>query len=259
MNNGLFDRYSWNLFYLFRAKIFISFQFLRIMKTSSLTIFIKQLPFLQRLSDRARDGYFYYLCGTCSPARYPTLAQKFRRLYETDMSKDSRYRRRKKGEAVYAILAYQLRSDPSAPVLWVLLRTDGNESIAADKTEKWRDVRTDRLAILDRYELHRHTRKDMSKPSWSWRFPKALHQELRDLVITLVRSKSDKRLQELIDSVNTAPKFAPIRAQIKGLHDLIRTEFKRSRSSQEKLPSLPRIGFTRRTRDQTRVIKLSPT
>jgi hypothetical protein len=228
------------------------------MKTSSLNIFIKQLPFLQRIGDRARDGYFYYLTGICSPARYPALAQKFRRLYETDLTKDHRYRRRRRGESVYSMLAYQVKSSSDAPVMWVLVRTDGEESITSDKQEKWRDIRTERLTVFGHFELHRHTRKDMSNPSWSWRIEKSHYKELREVVIALVRSKSDGRLRELVDSINTAPKFAPIRAQIKQLHELILAEFKRSRSPKDMPPKLPRVGFTRRTKDQTRSIRLKP-
>jgi len=211
------------------------------MKAPTLNIFIKQLPFLQRIADRARDGYFFYLSGVCSPARYPTLAQKFRRLYETDLQKDHRYRRRKAGDAVYALLGYQIRSSTAAPVVWVLMRTDGKESIAADKSEKWRDIRVERMTLMEKFELHRHTRKDMSKPSWSWRIEKLHYQELREVIIALVRNKQDTRLQEQIDSVNTSPKFAPIRIQIKALHDLIKAEFKRTRSTHDALPIFPKL------------------
>jgi hypothetical protein len=252
---GLNGCFSWNLFYLLRVRLFFSFLFLRIMKTSNIFLFIKLVPFFQRIADRARDGYFFYLSGSCSPARYPLLAQKFRRLYETNLSKDRRYRDRKKGKAVYSMLAYQLKSDQGSNISWILMRTEGEESLVSDKTESWKDIRIDRYVGFNRYELHRHTRKDMSKPSWSWKFKKELYKEIRETIINLIRSKSDKRLQEMIVAINAAPKFAPIRTQIKQLHELIRAEYARTRSATETLPSLPRVGFTRRVKDQTRQLK----
>lgn len=224
------------------------------MKIPKAYVHIKQLTFMQRLADRAKTGFFEYISGRCKSERYPSLAQKFRRLYETDLSKDQRYRRRKDGSAVYDLIAYQSNADPSADVVWILLKTSGKPSIAADQGETWTDMRSHRLGVFQRFELHMHTRKDMSKPSWSWRVTKELYASWRERVIHHVRRREDRHLAELLADAHTSPKFAPIRQQLFALQALVEAEFKRSRSSQDSPPVMPRVGYTRRVKDRTRAV-----
>lgn len=97
----------------------------------------------------------------------------------------------------------------------------------------------------------------MNKPSWSWRIIKEVYSDYRENAISHIRKREDRMLESLIADINTAPKFAPIRVQLHSIHELIKSEFKRSRKSNDKPPAIPRIGYTRRVKDQTRPIKKS--
>lgn len=228
-------------------------------KLSKLFVHVKQLTFMQRISDRSRDGYLYYIGGTCSAARVNSLYEKFRRLYDADLEKDARYRIRLQGSAVFRFLAYQQNSSPDGDITWLLMRTDGVMPIATDEREKWRRIDgswSDRIQLWDRFELVRHTRKNSKKPAWSWRINKHLYRQIRANVITMIRRREDRKLAELLTDYRTCPGFALIREQLRQLYDLVRAEWKRSRHESESLPELPsRIGYARRVKDKKREIK----
>jgi hypothetical protein len=224
------------------------------MKSPSTYVHVKQLTFCQRLMDRARDGYWSYTNGICPAMRFKALSEKFNRIYDIHQDKDRRFRARKEGCSVHSLLAYQPEGDASSDVHWVLMKTVGRPSLAADPRETWHELTTKRLVIHDRFELCRHTRKDMSHPSWSWRLEKTFYEKARMQIILMIRRRNDNELARTIHSLHTSPKFALIRDQLGQLHKLIQAEWQRSRSSNEAPPPLPRIGYTRRVPDKVRKI-----
>lgn len=229
--------------------ILISFLFCRAMRKTKKFVHTKRVTFMQRISDRVKDGYFEYVFGICVRDKFHSLFDKFNAIYSLDISKDQRYRRRKNGEAVYSLVACTTSTIETSDIQWVLLRTAGKPTLLADKRELWHDVRDARMILFERYELHRHTRKEMSSPSWSWRIEKMKYSNIREDVILSIRRKFDKKLDSILHDLVLMPKFAPIRKQILDIQNLIKSEFKRSRSKDEIYPDLPRIGYARRLKD----------
>lgn len=224
--------------------------FYRAMKKSKIHVHSRRVTFMQRIADRVKDGYFEFICGFCSRDKYSSVVAKFKVVYDLEISKDQRYRRRKGGEAVFGLIACLSDSSEDSDIYWILLRTEGKAPLLADKREAWVDVRRSKLIVFERYELHRHTRKDMPAPSWSWRIEKIKYSSLREDVISCIRKKFDKKLAAHLHDLALMPKFAPIRRQIFGIYKLVKSEFRRSRSVSDDVPDFPRIGYTRRLKDK---------
>lgn len=236
---------------MFASRIIsICFLFYRAMKKLRVYVHSRRVTFMQRIADRVKDGYFECIYGFCARDKYSSLVAKFSVVYDLDISKDQRYRKKKCGEAVFSLISCLSDSGEASDIYWILLRTAGRAPLLADKKEVWVDVRHSKLIVFGRYELHRHTRKDMPAPSWSWRIEKIKYSNLREDVVLCIRRKFDKKLAEHLHDLALMPKFAPIRKQISDIHKLVESEFRRSRSTSDKVPDFPRIGYARRLKDK---------
>jgi hypothetical protein len=73
---------------------------------------------------------------------------------------------------------------------------------------------------------------------------------MHDEIVRVIRSRHDSRLEQIIYSLHRSPGFAGIRTQVKKLWDIIRAEWKRTRSKAEVMPEIPKnIGYVRRLPD----------
>ena len=116
---------------------------------------------MQRLQDAARHGYAFYVTGETSEEKWPALAAKFSEIYLCALPKSTRSKRRKSGEAVTMLYAYQ---DPyksaSGAIVWALMVTDGRGRVHARETLL--QLTKDRF-VLGGYELVH------DGVGWSWK------------------------------------------------------------------------------------------
>ena len=226
-------------------------------EADSATIHLKRMALMQRLADYVRTGHVYYVIGQTELEKTPALAEKFSRLYDTNMDKLQASRARKKGRASARLFIYCGDKTPTkdSRVWWILLRTKGDLSPAAmESKQEWIDYNKSGLRF-QKFQLLRITKPGEKKPLFSWKHNRDEIDAIRAIVISAVRLKQNKILEEILDKAFSAPGFAGIREDQKKLKDLVKNEWKRSRSQSEPLPKMPELFYVRRTADQTSTAK----
>ncbi len=209
-------------------------------------VFTKKTVLMQRLSDLVRTGHHYYVTGSIPVEKAAGLATKLDGLYDVDQGKLAASRQRKKGDASFRLLMFL--PDGETNILWFLIRTEGEIPEAATR-EKWRDAITDRIELTG-YELVRLPRVGSKNPAYTWRYTKAQHDDLRHGLLQAIRTKRDDQVRQLIHTLWRTPGFAGARGQVKKFGDLVKSEWKRSRGSDE-MPEIPaRLGYVRRLADK---------
>ena len=207
---------------------------------------------MQRLADLVRTGHNLYVEGTIPVEKAGYFAGKIHGFYQVGQDKLQASRQRKTGAASFRLLMLDVTGEQTV-VRWWLLRTNGTVSEAAGR-EKWRDALDDRIHLTG-YELVRLTRPGSKVASFTWRYTRQQHDDLRSVVLLAIRNRRDDDLRQLIHTLWRTPGFAGARAQVKKFADLIRAEWKRSRGSDE-MPAIPaRLGYVRRIADKG--VKLS--
>jgi len=215
-------------------------------------VFFSKAAFMQRISDLVRTGHSFYVMGELPIEKVAGFYSKMNDYYLVDEGKHVASRKRKDGFASFRLFLGRFNAeDPN--VTFIMVRTDGVVPALANK-EKWRDALVDKIQLTG-YELVRHTRKDASKPSWSWRYTKQQEIDLRDSLVSSIRRKSDKDLSYLISQVAGTMGFAIARDQAKKMCHLVTSEWKRHRNITEKPPALPkRFGYVQRLPDVGRLL-----
>ena len=209
-------------------------------------VLTKKTTIMQRLSDLIRTGHTSYVEGQIPAEKAPYFAAKLDALYLVGQNKLQASRHRKAGNASFRLL--MLASEGHAQIRWYLLRTDGRMPAEASR-EKWRDALSDRITLTG-YELVRLTKPGAKAPVYTWRYTKDRAQDLREAILHAIRTKRDDELRQLIHSIFKTPGFAGARDQVKKMVDLIKDEWKRSRSKADPLPDIPtRLGYVRRLPD----------
>ena len=208
-------------------------------------VFTHKTPLMQRLADLVRSGHTQYVMGTIPIEKAGFLAYKFETQFRTNIGKVEACRARQRGESSSRLLF--LHQADNDHLTWVLLFQPG---VTPDHSgQKWRDALTDKI-ILTNYELVRHTRAGSGKPAWTWRYTQKQYDLLRDAIISVVRSKQDESLRQVMHSIARSLGFAGIREQVKKLNALIRAEWKRRRAKSEAMPEPAYHGYTRRFADR---------
>jgi len=207
-------------------------------------IFTKKASFMQRIADLVRTGHSLYVQGVIPIDKAGFLAGKFEQRFQVERNKLEASRARKQGEHSARLLFWL--PDASEEVHWILLYCPGR---VIDTTERWRDALSDRINITG-YELVRLTKAGANHPVWSWRYTRTRYEELREAVVQAIRRKRDDELRQLIYTLWRSPGFAGIRAQVKKIADVIRGEWRRTRSKSEQMPEIPaHLGYVRRLPD----------
>lgn len=207
-------------------------------------IFTKKTVFMQRVADKVRGGYNLYVQGCCSLEKTPYLYQKFAARYPLTASKSTQDRRRLSELNRYHWMAY---FEPDTQLVhWIMLLCPG---ALPDTTDAWKCPFAQRIKLTG-YELVRLTRPGSEKPAYGWRYTRERHDDLRNALVSAIRTRRDLDLQQLTHSIWRSPGFAGVREQVKKMRLLITHEWQRSRSSAEMMPEIPKlIGYVRRLPD----------
>ena len=206
---------------------------------------------MQRLADAARFGYHHYTTGTLDdPSKVARLIRKFALTYDTEVSRFTKHRRRRSGEATAAL--YVLERDYTTPRYWfALIATEGIGRIHT--YEQLKDMRQERLA-LDGYELLHDGR------SWSWRMTRETVHYWRERIHTVAALQPERRridhdaqgafdvdAEKILASLYAAPGFRLVRRQIGELVTFIRGEWTRLRPDSNVCPRWRTfLGYVRR-------------
>ncbi len=212
---------------------------------------MKRTAFMQRLQDRIRSGYRWWVGGEIPQERWVELATKLDGLYRLQHTTKQRARDRARGVASAMLIAHL---DQRADVIrWAMQVSDGTH--AAHRMEKLLDAtsRNGRVVVPEwGYELVKLDGK------WTWRMTPEHHQSWRER-IRRAAAHSDpeeaaKLARQIVWSLSKVPGFRGIRRgafELRG--DLLR-EWQRLRTKSDigLLPPRPwpRLGYCGRMKSR---------
>lgn len=195
-----------------------------------------RLVFMQRVQQAAPRKYYFYVCGKTELGKLDGLVSKFDFLYGINLSRQSKSRRRKSGEAVSVFHSFVIQENE---VFWVLLATEGKGRIHhREKLLDLRDKKSRLLTPCGRYQLLNdgHT--------WTWSMTRTYYQKFEERIhaaATLSPAKrreivhndkvADLHAERLLDQLYAQPGFREIRKQVGRLVTLLINEWKRHRPS----------------------------
>lgn len=199
-----------------------------------MTLLPDQLTLMQRIQDAAGNDYVWYTKGEIALEKWPQLEAKFAGRYEIDLSKSTRYRRRRAGQAVCLLYACSpWRRELRPRVTWVLVVTEGKGRVHG--CEALRELRQDRLE-LDGYELI-HDGK-----GWTWQMTRDRVRYWRERIHAIAAYNPEKRnigqdmegsfdvdIERVMDTLYRTPGFRRVRSQVGHLVCLARKEWRRLR------------------------------
>lgn len=174
---------------------------------------------MQRIQDAATHGYRFYVTGHIAADKWDAFALKMAGRYEVDLSRSTRSKRRKAGEAVcllYACDAAPYESETLCP--WILLVTEGRGRVHGG--ESLRLLTAQRLEIGG-YELV-HDGK-----CWTWKMSAARERYWRERIGRIAQLGPSRRrierdhhgeydadIEALMETLYRAPGFRLVRRQV---------------------------------------------
>lgn len=192
-----------------------------------------RLVFMQRIMDAAGHDYFWYVQGQVESVKVGPLEKKFSQLYDANLPKVKRSRRRRSGEAVTLLYTCPPRPYKDEGHAWMLLATAGLGRVHS--REQMRDLRAERIE-LDGYELVHDGMR------WSWKMTRDRYGYWRQRIHACAtlpagrRSISadadgqyDTEAEEIQSALYNAPGFRLVRRQVGELVVYFRAEWKRLR------------------------------
>lgn len=222
-------------------------------------LYESKLTFMQRLQQAAGNGYYHYITGHIEREKFDTMARKFAQLYESEISRQSKARRKRAGAATSTLFAMPVRGHPQQDqpeqVWFVLMATNGAGRVhARERLQDLRQKQT-RLTMPDGRHQLVHDRV-----SWSWQMTPSHLQKYRERIqliaslppprrriIELDNIPRDLAIERLQDQLYHEPGFRLIRRQVGLLVKYLRAEWKRLRPAAGPQPRqisyLPYIRF----------------
>lgn len=201
-----------------------------------MTLLPDSLVFMQRVQDAARLDYPFYVTGELSLEKWASLEIKLTELYDCNLPKSTRSRRRSSGEAV--TLLYAVAGPPDqAPRMarWLMAVTDGKGRVHA-REKLLRFDAQERCSFIGRYELVH------DGVGWSWRMNRKRVEALRERIHEISsapperrqirrddRGEFDAEIEALMDELYRAPGFRLMRRQIGKLVAFAQGEWRRLR------------------------------
>lgn len=208
-------------------------------------IFTKKTVWMQRLSDNVKASATYVIQGSTRLEKVPGLVQKFSARYPTNLNSRADLATRKRRKTAQRWIGYL--DDNSGMVNWCLFVWPGEDF--ATSSDTWIDLKQNRIRHSG-YELVRMTKRGAKAPVLTWRYQRQQFEHLHDQIVQVIRQRQDALLDQIIHSLHRSPGFAGVRAQVKKLWQIVRAEWKRTRSKSEPVPEIPpNIGYVRRLPD----------
>ena len=195
------------------------------------------LAYMQRVQDAARLGYPWFVTGELSIEKWPSLEIKLTELYDCNLPKSTRSKRRSSGEAVTLLYAVAGPADQvPRMVRWLMAVSDGKGRVHAREKLLRFDAAQDRCSFIGRYELIH------DGVGWSWRMNRKRVEVLRERIHEIASAPPDRRqirrdaagefdaeIEELMDELYRAPGFRLMRRQIGKLVAFAKGEWRRLR------------------------------
>ena len=211
-------------------------------------VFTQKAAFMQRVADYVRTGHQAYIRGVTATETIFNTYEKLVRNNPVFDDKLKAFRAREQGLPTGRLLMYQSQKSPEK-IHWFLLIHGKKDQLPPG--EKWLHAEDKHHRVMfTGYELVRVTKEGQTKPSWTWRYESQRFQDLRNAMVSAIRSSRDQDLKILIDTIFGTMGFSGSREQAKSLSVLMKTEWERRRPG-ETMPPVPKgIGWIRRKADK---------
>ncbi len=162
--------------------------------------------FIQQIVHNVSHGYFYYHYHTLTENRrpkLPTIDEQIETRFETDRSKDQRYRAKKRGDPSYFYLRHELKL--------IIMRTDGDEWRAARRDQIFYDIRQTPLEVRIEGEgglvlkLHRKAANGISVC-----LTKACYRDKKAEMLELLEHRQIDLLKYVFNALNGVPAYSGV-------------------------------------------------
>lgn len=196
-------------------------------------IYRNSLILMQRIQQSVINEHFYYVTGEVDETRYSELERKFDFSYDTRLSRQSKYRRRKSGEAVAKLHAVNTHGK----IWFVLMATAGAGRVHV--RENLRDVRDSENRLTSAKAAYELVHDGVG---WSWRMTKARYNWYRERIhLTAALPPNRRRIieindiicdfhaEKIQDTLYSEPGFRLTRRQVGTLKVYMREQWKRLR------------------------------
>lgn len=222
-------------------------------------LYESKLTLMQRLQQAAGNGYFHYTTGHIEREKFDTMARKFALQYESEISRQSKARRKRAGAATSTLFAMPIRGNPQQDqperVWFILMATEGAGRVHV--RERLQDLRQRETRLTTPDGRHQLVHDGVS---WSWQMTPSHLQKYRERIhqiaslppprrriIELDNIPRDLSIERLQDQLYTQPGFRLVRRQVGQLVKYLRAEWKRLRPASGPQPRqisyLPYIRF----------------
>jgi hypothetical protein len=187
-----------------------------------------ETQFLRQIQKSATNEYFFYATGKVSAEKTVEFCKKIRASYETDRSKQQKWRAKKKGVANTNFFLFPDNQEKEK-FNWVIMATKGEGKV--HENEKLSDLRLrkSRLRVMD-YELVQKPRSDAQesgKTSFTFQLTRELREIAEKAIRETTRSGSVPQLMQLKRELEHFSSFSGVRAQRKAFEKLLKAEVTR--------------------------------
>jgi hypothetical protein len=240
-------------------------------------VYVKKSVFMQRIVDMVTRGHSKQTGGETTDEKVWKLTQKLARVYEVNIDRNERARRRKAKKGTAVLLLW--RSGPGK-IRWLLLVTRTGEH-RANQLEELKDAfqpqgritftgyelvrlpkpapkpgsRIPKRARLKNKEressVTKHAKKQSGGTTLTWRMTAQNYQNWRQRAIDTARMGNAREVDQFLDVLYGTPGFRGCRFQVGKIMALFRAEWRRVRSDKEPLPEDRPLYYTRRLPDAT--------
>lgn len=188
--------------------------------------YLHRFVLMQRVQDAVIDGYDRYQQIACSPDKAAQLARQFAARYKTEISKQSRWRRKRSGLACAKFLS--LKEATLTEVHALLMVT--SEGAGSVQNEPLNDPAKRRIQLWG-YELVH------DGVGWSWRYTADSMKQWRTRIHKAIAVDNQAQLLTIVRSLFRSAGFRLVRKQIGELVNYLRGEWRRLRKGE--LPAIP--------------------
>ncbi len=199
-----------------------------------------KIRFMQRLQQAAVHQHIFYVAGRTDLAGFDRLTIKFADAYGTELSRQTKHKRRLAGEAsscLHGVRQATRSENGQRSVDWVLLVSAGFGLVT--RREQLHDLRDPHLRLKSPDQRHEliHDGK-----TWSWRLTHRSYNQYLDRIHRIASFPPDRRRQIeidgalrdadaeiLLDQLFAEPGFRLVRRQVGKLVAELRRDWKRLR------------------------------
>ena len=193
------------------------------------------MTLMQRIQDAALHGFRLYVTGSMAAEKWPAFALKMAGRYEVDISRSTRCRRRRAGEAVVILYACPSSSGQTTDqqMLWVMLASDGRGRVHG--AEQLRHLEQDRINIGGFELVH-------DGKCWTWQMAADRIRWWRQRIVQIAQQPPARRrlaaddaglhdhdIEALMDALYRQPGFRLVRRQVGHLVRFATTQWARFR------------------------------